>query len=147
MLAEIAMSIWARIMAFVAAVLSGLIFIVGSLRAVFFGQSFIVYLQDPPFNLSFDIAGIFDILMKIASFAGYIILGAAVLILLGKVRIAKIILLIVIGTGLLSFFIPVMAALSQGTISIEVLLNGDSTMYLVATLFGIIAKLNCDKAT
>ena len=147
MLAEIAMSIWARIMAFIAAILSGLIFILGSLRAVFFGQSFIVYLQDPPFNLSFDIAGIFDILMKIASFAGYIILGAAVLILLGKVRIAKIILLIVIGTGLLSFFIPVMAALSQGTISIEVLLNGDSTMYLVATLFGIIAKLNCDKAT
>jgi len=139
-------SLYTRILAFIAALLSGLIFILGSLRAVFFGESFIEYLLNE-LMLSVALAQVFNILMLIASFAGWIILIAAVLILLKRIRIAKIILMIVIGTGLLSFFIPVVAALVQGTLSLQVLLNGDATMYLVATLFGMIAKLYCDKLT
>ncbi|NVM30912.1 MAG: hypothetical protein HWN65_18875 [Candidatus Helarchaeota archaeon] len=150
-MAEKALSLWPRIMGFVAAVLSGLIFVLGSLRATFFGESFIDYLTGDPLYLPLDLASTYDILMKVAGYAGYIILAAAVLILLGRVRIAKIILFIFIGTGLLSFFIPVIASLSSTGLSpqdlLTVLLNGDATMYLVATLFGIIAKLYCDKAT
>ncbi len=137
-------SIWTKILAFIAATLSGLIFVLGSLRAQFFGQSFLEYLI-MELGLAQSTAELFNILMMVASFAGWIILGAAVLILIGKIRIAKIILFIVIGTGLFSFFIPVIAALVNGTLTMEVLLNGDATMFLVATLFGIIAKLYCDK--
>ncbi len=133
-------------MAFAAALLSGLIFVLGSLRATFFGVSFIDYLTGPPLNLTLDLAQTFDIIMKIASYAGWIILGAALLIAIGKIKIAKIILFIVIGTGLISFLIPVIAAMMGGSLTLGVLLNGDATMYLVATLFGIIAKLYCDKA-
>ncbi|NVM53169.1 MAG: hypothetical protein HWN66_05660 [Candidatus Helarchaeota archaeon] len=137
---------WTRILAFAAALLSGLIFVLGSLRAQFFGESFAQYLIIY-FGMEATLAQTFDILMKIVNFAGWIILAAAVLILIKRVRIAKIILFIVIGTGLISFFIPVIAALAQGTLTVEVLLNGDATMYLVATLFGIIAKLYTDKLT
>lgn len=141
------MSLWARIMAFVAALLSGLIFVLGSLRGVFFGVSFADYLAAIIPGIETGLAQTLEILMMVASFVGWIILVAAILILIGRVRIAKLILFIVIGTGLLSFFIPVVAALTQGTLSLQVLLNGDATMYLVAVLFGMIAKLNCDKAT
>lgn len=143
-MAEKATSIWTRLMAFVAAILSGLIFIFGSLRAVFFGQSFIEYLM-VDLGLAQSTAEAFNILMMVACYAGWIILGAAVMIIIGRKRIAKYILLIVIGTGLLSFLVPVIAALAQGTLSMEVLLNGDATMYLVAVLFGMIAKLQVDK--
>lgn len=140
------LSLWTRILGFIAALLSGLIFVVGSLRAVLFGESFLEYLI-VELGITVESAGVLTIIMTIATYAGWIILVAAVLILLGRVRIAKIILFIVIGTGLLGFFIPVVAALAQGTITMEVLLNGDATMYLVATLFGLIAKLYCDKLT
>lgn len=150
-MAEKVLSLWTRILAFIAAVLSGLIFVLGSLRAVFFGQSFAGYLTSLVPSIAPAVAEAFETVMLVASFAGWIILGAAVLILLGRVRIAKLILFIVIGTGLLSFFIPVVATISQGTLDSQellvVLLNGDATMYLVATLFGIIAKLYCDKLT
>ncbi|MHA1267534.1 MAG: hypothetical protein ACTSRS_20025 [Candidatus Helarchaeota archaeon] len=139
-------SLWTRILACIAAILSGLIFIVGSLRAIFFGESFLLYLINE-MGISTTLAPVLDILMTIATYAGWIILLAAILILIKRIRIAKIILFIVIGTGLLSFFIPVIAALAEGTITIKILMNGDATMYLVATLFGIIAKLYCDKLT
>ena len=143
---EAVLSIWSRIMGFVAALLSGLIFVLGGLRGVFFGESFAVNLIN---TLGLDpvVAQTYDMILSAAAYAGWIILAAAVLIILGRVRIAKIILFIVIGAGLLSFFLPVVAAIGQGTLSLQVLLNGDATMFLVATLFGIIAKLYCDKAT
>ena len=145
-MAEKVTSIWSKILAVIAAILSGLIFIVGSLRAQFFGQSFLEYLI-VELGLAVSTAQAFNILMMVASFAGWIILGAAVLIAIGRVRIAKIILFIVIGTGLISFLIPVIAAIASNTLSLEILLNGDATIFLVATLFGIIAKLYLDKLT
>ncbi len=138
-------------MAFVAAVLSGLIFVLGSLRTVFFGESFAGYIQDLFPAIGDPLAQALETLMLVANFAGWIILFAAVLIAIGRLHIAKLILFIVIGAGLFSFFIPVIGALTSPGITgdelLTVLLNGDATMYLVAVLFGIIAKLNCDKAT
>lgn len=145
-MAEKIKTLWARILAIIAALLSGLIFILGSLRAQFFGQSFFEYLT-MQLGLDAALASTFNILMTIASFAGWIIFAAAICIALRRERIAKIILLIVVGTGLLSFFIPVVAALANGSLTMDVLLNGDATKFLVATLFGMIAKLYVDKLT
>ncbi len=145
-LASVAKSIWSRILAFTAALLCGLIFVLGSLRAQFFGMSYLDYLITV-LGLAPSTAQIFSVMMMVASYAGWIILAAAVLIIVKKDRIAKIILFIVIGTGLISFLIPVIAAIASNTLSLEILLNGDATIFLVATLFGIIAKLYLDKLT
>ncbi|MHA1132423.1 MAG: hypothetical protein ACTSQQ_16670 [Candidatus Helarchaeota archaeon] len=131
-------------MAFSAAMLSGLIFILGSLRAQLFGMSYLDYLTSV-LGLDISTAQIFNVLMLVASYAGWIILAAAALILIRKDRIAKIILFFVIGTGLISFLIPVIAALVSNSLSLGILLNGDATVFLVATLFGIISKLYVDK--
>lgn len=145
------LSLWNRIQGFIAAFLSGLIFLIAGIMDVpVFGQTYIEFvLKYFPWLDSATRAALSQtlaIMMLIADYTGLIVLAAAVLILLGRVRIARLILFIVVGVGIFAFAVPIFTALFQGAASLEIAINSVSTKYALAALFALLAQNYAKKA-
>ncbi len=132
-----------RIQGFIAAFLSGLIFLVAGINLPIFGQTILEFLQTYIVGLDANIQITLNFLMLIASYTGVSVLVAAVLILLKKPRIARILLFFVASVGIFTFAVPVFTAIVQGANSLEVAINGFATKYALAALFAILAKNYC----
>ena len=145
------LSLWNRIQAFIAAFLSGLIFLIAGITDVpVFGQTYVEFVLnnfpwlDPATQAA--LSQTLAIMMLIADYTGLIVLVAAVLILFGRVRIARLILFIVVGVGIFAFAVPIFTALFQGAASLEIALNSVSTKYALAALFALLAQNYAKKA-
>lgn len=77
----------------------------------------------------------------VADFTGSIVLVAVVLILLGKTKSAGIILMITISAGLFGLAIPLVTAIPQGIIALQMAVEGIVSKYAIATLLVTIARL------
>jgi len=145
------LSLWNRIQAFIAALLSGLIFLVAGITDVpVFGQTYIEFvLKYFPWldaGTQAALSQTLSIMMLIADFTGLLILVAAVLILLGRVRIAGLILFFIASVGIFAFAVPIFTAMIQGVVSLEIALNSVSTKYALAALFAMLARSYVKKA-
>ncbi|MHA1650596.1 MAG: hypothetical protein ACTSYB_10425 [Candidatus Helarchaeota archaeon] len=145
------LSVWNRIQAFICAFLAGLIFIISGITSLpVFGQKYLEFVQtyftslDPIAQAT--LAQILTIMMLIADFAGIIILVAAVLILVNKIRLARIILFFTVGVGVIGFAIPIFAGLFNGIASLEMAIDSISTKYAVAALLALLARVYVKKA-
>jgi hypothetical protein len=134
------LSLWNRIQGFIAALLSGLIFLIAGINLPIFGRTILEFLQTTFPGLSGYTQTILNIMMLIASYTGVLVLVAAVLILLGRTAIARVILFFVVSVGIFAFAVPVFTALFQGANSLEIAINGISTKYALAALFALLAK-------
>jgi len=145
-------SFWDLFKGFLTAFVSGLIFLFSGISNIpIYGQNCILLIQkyfsflDPSIQ---EITGqILDIMMIISNFVGSIILAASVLILLGKYRISRIILIIVMGAGVISFVIPIFASFAGGIDAIMASIDHLSNRYAVAVLLAMISKLFLAKVT
>jgi len=145
------LSLWNRIQGFIAAFLSGLIFLIAGIADVpVFGQTYIEfvlkYFPGLDSTTQTALAQTLNVMMLIADYTGLSVLAAAVLILLGRVRIARIILFFVVGVGIFGFAVPIFAALFQGASSLEIAINSVSTKYALAALFALLAQNYAKKA-
>ncbi|MFX1295463.1 MAG: hypothetical protein ACFFD2_11525 [Promethearchaeota archaeon] len=138
------LSLWNRVQASICAFLSGIIFVIYGLSSIVFGYSYLEFVQTYFTGLSptaqVALSNIIDILMLISNFAGWIVLVSAVLILLGRVRIARIILFITVGIGTFAFALPLFIALFNGVASLELALDSVATKYAVAVLLALLAR-------
>ncbi len=143
---------WNRIQAFIAALLAGVVFLVAGIRDMpVFGQTYIEFVANyfpglDPTAAAAALAQTLTVMMLIADFTGWIIFGAAILILLGRVRIARIILFFVAGVGLFAFAIPLLTGLIHGVASLEMAIDSVATKYAVAALLAMMARLYVKKA-
>jgi len=139
-------SVKTKISAFVAALLSGLIFLYsGIVDNPVFGQSILEKVQLYFGNVSPAVQGglaaALNVLLLIANFTGFVVFAAAILILVNKTKAAKITLMIAIGTGLFAFITPIIPAFFVGSDAIRMALEGIATKYALAVLFGLISRL------
>jgi hypothetical protein len=140
------LSLWNRIQGFIAALLSGLIFLIAGINLPVFGQSLLEILQSYFPALDVYTGTVLSIMLIVANYTGLIVLAAAILILIGRVAIARLILFITIGVGIFAFAIPVFTAFFQGVNSLDIALNGISTKYALAVLFALLAQNYAKKA-
>jgi hypothetical protein len=134
------LSLWNRIQGFIAALLSGLIFLIAGINLPIFGQSILETLQTYFPTLDIYTGTILSVMMIVASYTGLIVLVAAVLILIGRVAIARVILFFTVSVGIFTFAVPVFIAIFQGVNSLDIAINGISTKYALAALFALLAK-------
>ena len=134
------LTLWDRIQGFIAALLSGLIFLIAGINLPIFGQTILEFLQTHFPGLGAYTQSILNIMMLVASYTGVFVLVAAVLILLGRTVIARVILFFTISVGIFAFAVPVFTAIFQGANTLEVAINGISTKYALAALFALLAK-------
>jgi hypothetical protein len=138
-----------RIKGFLTAFTAGFIFLISGITDTpIFGQSYIELLLA---NTTFDtitqgtLSNILNIMMLISNFTGAIILIAAFLILLKRVRIAKIIIFIVMAAGIFGFIIPVYVSIIGGAISSSAAINAIVSKYAVAVLLTLLSKQYAEK--
>ena len=135
---------WNRIQAFICALLSAVILIVYGLSSFIFGYSYLDFVQTYFITLvpatQAMIIQIMDVMLWISSFAGWVVLIAAFLILAGKTTIARLILFITVGIGTFAFALPFFIALFHGLASLEIALDSVATKYAVAALLALLAR-------
>ena len=83
---------------------------------------------------------ILSVLLLIANWVGVIAIVCGILFLVGKRKIANIILLITLSSGIFGFLIPIIFAIPEGFGAIAIAVNGIATKQAVPVLLLALAK-------
>ncbi len=134
-----------RIYSFVAATLSGLIFIASRILTALYATRVAESIQNnfPDLKEQYQLmlTKLIEYTSLIADYIGWVILVAGVLILLNKTFIAKILIYVTVGSGMVAFAIPVFAAIPEGWLAVQIAIESLATKYVLASCLAIMAFL------
>lgn len=129
-----------RIKAFICCLLAGLIYLYVALGQVTgLGVTILEYLQEY-FPDLVDIEPILSVLLLIANWVGVIAIVCGFLFLTGQRKIANVILLITMSSGIFGFLIPIILAIPEGLGAIEIAVSGIASKQAVPVLLLALAK-------
>jgi hypothetical protein len=135
-----------RIKAFICCLLAGLIYLYVAIGQVTgLGVTVLEYIQEY-FPSLVGIEPILSVLLLIANWVGVIAIVCGFLFLAGQRKIANIILIITMTSGIFGFLIPVIFAIPEGIGALEMAINGIATKQAVPVLFLALAKAYAKEA-